>query len=202
MWAASALEFVSPIPLGAAIARVSKVTSVTAKSGGSGALVFVEVAHETLADGILAVREVQSLVYREAAPAGAALVPPPPGDNVFDPAGWDSTRALVPVEALLFRYSALTFNSHRIHYDAPYARDIEGYRALVVHGPLIASLLLDLARRELGENALASFSFRAVSPGMCGEPLHLALRREENGVTLAAFAGDGRKLMNAAAAVA
>ncbi|WP_295524741.1 hypothetical protein [Novosphingobium sp. Chol11] len=202
MWAASKLEFISLIPPAARIERVSKVASVAAKSGASGALVFVEVAHETLADGNLAVREVQSLVYREASPVGAAPVPPPPGDGAFDPAGWDHTRALVPAEALLFRYSALTFNSHRIHYDAPYARNVEGYRALVVHGPLIATLLLDLARREHGENALASFSFRAVSPGMCGEPMHLALRREGEELALAAFAGDGRQLMSASATLA
>ncbi len=202
MWAGSKLEFVRPIPRGAAVERVSKVASVTEKSGGTGALVFVEIAHETHVDGVAAVREVQSLVYREASPAGAAPVPPPLGNSVFDPAGWHGTRALVPGETLLFRYSALTFNSHRIHYDAPYARDIEGYRALVVHGPLIASLLLDLARRELGENALATFSFRAVSPGMCGEPMHLALRREDAGLALAAFAQDGRQLMTAAATIA
>jgi 3-methylfumaryl-CoA hydratase len=202
MWAGSKLEFLEPIPLDAPIERVSKVASITAKSGGSGALVFVEIAHETHAAGILALREVQSLVYREAAPAGAPLVQHSPGDGAFEPAGWECTRALVPGEALLFRYSALTFNSHRIHYDAPYARDVEGYRALVVHGPLIASLLLDMARRELGENALATFSFRAVSPGMCGEPMHLALRREETGVTLAAFTTDGRQLMTASATLA
>jgi 3-methylfumaryl-CoA hydratase len=199
MWAGSSVEFISPIALNDPIERISRVASITAKPGASGALVFVEVAHETLADGALAVREVQSLVYREASPAGAVLVPPPPKDATFDQSTWDSTRTLIPNEAVLFRYSALTFNSHRIHYDLPYARDVEGYRALVVHGPLIASLLLDLVRRELGELALASFSFRAVSPAMCGEPLNLAMRREDGGLVLAAFAQDGRQLMSAEA---
>ena len=199
MWAGSKVEFTGQIAPDATIERISRVASIKAKAGASGALVFVEVEHETLADGALAVREVQSLVYREASPTGAALVPPPPGDAAFDRSAWDSTRTLIPSEALLFRYSALTFNSHRIHYDLPYARDVEGYRALVVHGPLIATLLLDLVRRELGELALASFSFRAVSPAMCGEPLNLAMGREESGLILAAFAQDGRQVMDAAA---
>jgi len=95
----------------------------------------------------------------------------------------------------LFRYSALTFNSHRIHYDLPYARDVERYRGLVVHGPLTATLLLDLARRELGDNVLASFSFRGVSPAICGEALHLVMRGGGNDIELSAFASDGRHVM-------
>ena len=123
-------------------------------------------------------REVQSLVYREAAPAGSSPAPPAPGDGMFDPSGWDAHRMLVPSEPLLFRYSALTFNSHRIHYDLAYAMAEENYRGLIVHGPLTATLLLDLARRELGDNALKTFAFRGLTPGVCGEALHLALEKE------------------------
>ena len=102
MWASSKVEFVRPLGVGEAIERVSRVLSVTEKQGGSGALVFVEVAHETSGNGLLAVREVQSLVYRGAAPAGAPPAPPPPGGALFDPAGWDAHHTLIPGEPLLF----------------------------------------------------------------------------------------------------
>lgn len=200
MWAAGAAHFLAPIALGAAIERRTRVLSITAKQGGTGPLVFAELAHDTFADAVLAVRETQTLVYRDAPPPGSPPAPPPLGEGRFDPAGWDATREVLPTPALLFRYSALTFNTHRIHYDHPYATGIEGYRGLVVHGPLIATLLLDLARRTLGsETALAKFTFRAVSPAIAGEPLHLALRQEEGGIILAAHAADGRKIMAAGA---
>lgn len=199
MWASSRVEFVAPLHVGQAVERRSRVLSVTAKSGGSGPLVFVEVQHETSGDGVLAVREVQSLVYRDPAPAGSPAAPPPLGDGTFDPSGWDAHRALVPHEPLLFRYSALTFNSHRIHYDLAYATGEEGYRGLVVHGPLTATLLLDLARRELGDNALKSFAFRGVSPAICGEMLHLVLRSKDAAWELGAYAADGRQVMSASA---
>ncbi|KPF86970.1 hypothetical protein IP81_19175 [Novosphingobium sp. AAP83] len=199
MWAASAVEFLAPLRIGAAIKRVSRVKSITPKQGGTGPLVFAEVEHETSCGGVLAVREAQSLVYREASAQGGALAPPPPGAGRFDTSGWDATREVLPSEPLLFRYSALTFNSHRIHYDGAYATGVEGYRGLVVHGPLVASLLLDLARRELGEQALASFAFRGVSPAICGEALHLAMRQSEGGLELGAFASDGRPVMSASA---
>ncbi|MFT3977461.1 MAG: MaoC family dehydratase N-terminal domain-containing protein [Sphingomonas bacterium] len=201
MWAASRMEFLRPLRGGEAVERCSRVLSVTEKQGGSGHLVFVDVAHDVLGGGDLAVREVQSIVYREAAPQGAPPAPPPLGEGRFDAAGWQAVRALHPSEPLLFRYSALTFNSHRIHYDLPYATGQEGYRGLVVHGPLIASLLLDLARRELGDNALKGFSFRGVSPAICGEPLHLAMRGAGAEIELGAFADDGRQVMQARAAI-
>ena len=199
MWASSKVEFVAPLRVGAQIERRSKVASITAKSGASGPLVFVEIAHETFANGTLAVREVQSLVYRDPPPDGTPPSPPAPGHQAFDPAGWDVHRALEPSEPLLFRFSALTFNSHRIHYDAPYATDVEGYRGLVVHGPLTATLLLDLARRHLGDNLLKSFAFRGISPAIAGEMLHLVLRSKDAAYELAAHASDGREVMRATA---
>ncbi len=201
MWASSKIEFLRSLRPGEAIERRSQILSVTAKQGGSGQLVFVDVGHDTSGDAGVAVREVQSLVYREAAPASAPPAPPPPGDGRFDPAGWDVHRALVPAEPLLFRYSALTFNSHRIHYDLAYAAGEEGYRGLIVHGPLTATLLLDLARRELGDNALKRFAFRGMTPGVCGEELHLAMRGSGEAIELGAFASDGRQVMSATAAV-
>ena len=173
--------------------------SVTAKQGGSGQLVFVDVAHETSIPAGRAVREVQSLVYREAPLPGTPPAPPSLGEGRFDPSEWTTHRALVPSETLLFRYSALTFNSHRIHYDAPYAVDEENYRGLVVHGPLTATLLLDLAQREFGDNTLKSFAFRGVSPAICGEMLHLVLRSKDAAFELGAFASDGREVLRASA---
>jgi 3-methylfumaryl-CoA hydratase len=200
MWAASQIAFHAPIAIGAAIERVSRVVAVSEKTGRSGRLAFVDIAHHTTADGTLAVVETQTLVYREAAAPDAPLSPPPLGEERFDAAGWDAHRVLVPDPRLLFRYSALTFNTHRIHYDAPYAQGVERYRGLVVHGPLIASLLLQLAARELGENVLRSFAFRGLSPAIAGEPLHLVMRASSEGYELAAFADDGRQVSAAHAA--
>jgi 3-methylfumaryl-CoA hydratase len=201
MWASSRIEFIAPLRPGEAVERVSRVVAINAKQGATGSLVFVDVAHETAGEAGLAVREVQSLVYREAVPAGAPPAPPGPGEVSFAPAGWQVHRALVPNEVLLFRYSALTFNSHRIHYDLAYATGEEGYRGLIVHGPLTATLLLDLAQREVGDNALRRFAFRAISPGVCGEALHLVMRPAEDGFELGAFAGDGRQVLAATAGI-
>lgn len=201
MWASSKIAFHAPIAIGAAVERVSRVASVSEKAGGSGRLAFVDVEHTTKANGTIAVIETQTLVYREAAAPDAPLSPPLPGEGTFDPSAWDAHRALTPDARLLFRYSALTFNTHRIHYDAPYASAVERYRGLVVHGPLTASLLLQLAAQELGENRLRSFAFRGLSPAIAGEPLHLVMRKGEAGYELAAFAGDGRQVTVASAAL-
>ncbi len=199
MWASSKVEFVSPIAAGAAIIRTSTVAAVSQKSGGSGSLVFVDVDHDTTADDRLAVRERQTIVYR----AATAPVAPVPAPANIDPdlTGWDWHRSLLPSEPLLFRYSALTFNSHRIHFDRPYAVEAEGYRGLVVHGPLTATLLLDLAARHLGPNRLRNFAFRGVSPAFAGEPLHIAGRLAGDTVVLEALGGDGRTVMAATASL-
>ena len=201
MWASSKIAFHAPIAIGAVIERTSRVASVSEKAGGSGRLAFVDVEHMTRANGTVAVIETQTLVYREAAAPDAPLSPPSPGEGRFDPSTWDAHRSLTPDARLLFRFSALTFNTHRIHYDAPYAEQVERYRGLVVHGPLTASLLLQLAARELGENRLRTFSFRGLSPAIAGEPLHLVMKKGEAGYDLAAFAGDGRQVTQASATV-
>lgn len=202
MWASSAIRFHRPIAVGASIERVSRVISITPKLGNRGDMVFVEIDHETSADGEPAVSERQTAVYLEALANDAKLSPPEPGEGRFDPTAWDSHRVLLPDERLLFRYSALTFNTHRIHYDAPYARDIERYRGLVVHGPLTASLLLQLAADRFGENRLATFSFRGLSPAVANEPLHLVLRGTDDAIAIAAFADDGRQVTKASATLA
>jgi 3-methylfumaryl-CoA hydratase len=198
MWAGSDIAFLTPIAVGQAIERVSRIISVEEKYGRSGALAFVTLEHAYSADSAVAVKESQTLVFREAPPPGTPPVPPLPSDATFEPSGWDRIERRVPDAPLLFRYSALTFNTHRIHYDADYVRDAEGYRGLVVHGPLMASLLLQLAAREVGENALKRFAFRAVGPAIAGEELVLALARRDT-LALGVFAGDGREVMRAEA---
>lgn len=200
MWAAGTVAFHAPLRPGALVTRQSQIARIAAKTGSTGALVFVDLVHEVRQNEVLALIETQTLVYREAAAAGAAPTPPPPGPGSFDAAAWTVVRTIDPSPVLLFRYSALTFNSHRIHYDRPYATTVEGYRGLVVHGPLMASLLLDLARRHSGDNRLTAFRFRALSPAIAGEPLHLALRHAGDGtLALGVFAEDGRAILEAGA---
>lgn len=202
MWAGSRIAFHRPIAIGDAIERISTIAAISEKNGGSGRLIFVELDHATTAGGALAVEERQTLVFREAASTTAPLTPPEPGAARFDPSEWSAHRTIEPGACLLFRYSALTFNAHRIHYDAPYARDVERYRGLVVHGPLTASLLLQLAGAQFGENRLARFAFRGLSPAIAGEPLHLVMRGAGDALAMAAYAGDGRQVAAAEAALA
>ncbi len=199
MWASSAIEFRAPLAIGAQITRKSRVVSISEKEGGSGKLAFVNVEHQTHANGTLSVVETQTLVYREAPATDAPLSPPALGKESFDASDWDAERTLTPDPRLLFRYSALTFNTHRIHYDLPYAKEIERYRGLVVHGPLTASLLLQLAAQELGENRVRQFDFRGVSPAIADEPLHLVMRKDDDAYELGAFAADGRQITKAKA---
>jgi 3-methylfumaryl-CoA hydratase len=199
MWAASEIEFLEPIPIGADIERTSRIASIAEKEGKSGKLGFVDVEHVTKADGSIAVREKQTLVYRDAVAGDAPLSPPEPSRAAFDAASWDQHQQITPDPRLLFRFSALTFNTHRIHYDLPYARNVERYRGLVVHGPLMASLLLQMAAKVLGENKLKTFNFRAVSPAIADEPLHMAIRKSGDGYELGTFASDGRQCVKASA---
>jgi 3-methylfumaryl-CoA hydratase len=198
MWASSNVKFHVPLTSGMAISRQSTISNIAEKQGASGPLVFVTIGHETWAEGVLAVSEQQSVVYRDAPTAAA---PTPLNKGMADLSAWTICRTIIPSAPLLFRYSALTFNSHRIHYDQPYASSVEGYRGLVVHGPLIASMLLDLAAHEFGQNALTQFSMRAVSPAFAGEPLHLAGSVDGRVVSLAALANDGRTIMSAEAQI-
>ncbi|MBX9858101.1 MAG: MaoC family dehydratase N-terminal domain-containing protein [Sphingomonas sp.] len=198
MWASSKIDFLSPIPAGAAITRQSTVADIQEKTGTAGALVFVTIEHLTHAEGVAAVREEQTIVYRAASTDAPA---PRPADQPVDLSDWPWRRPLTPGPTLLFRYSALTFNSHRIHYDLPYAVEEECYRGLVVHGPLTATLLLDLVAREIGHNRLRHFAFRGAAPAFAGEPLHLVGRQTGDAITLSALGGDGRTIMTADAAL-
>lgn len=202
MWAASETAFLAPIPVGATVTRTSTIAAIEEKQGSSGALAFVTLDHALSADGVPVVREKQTLVYRELA-GGEAASPPPPqptDDGVLRAlTPYAHQRKITPDEALLFRFSALTFNTHRIHYDAPYATGIEGYRGIVVHGPLTATLLLNWAGGLYG--AIRRFAFRAVSPAIAGEPLTLGAREESGRIILAAHGPDGRECVKASAEV-
>jgi 3-methylfumaryl-CoA hydratase len=159
MWAGGRLEFVRPMRVGETYTRTSRIADVQHKEGRTGPLVFVVARHEIgNVDGI-AIAEEQDIVYRDQAKRGEPAQAAPPA-----PAGAAWGRAVQPDEVLLFRYSALTFNGHRIHYDRRYATETEGYPGLVVHGPLIATLLLDLLRRQMPEAQIARLEFRAASP--------------------------------------
>ena len=174
MWAGSQLEFHAPLRVGDAIARTSTIADVTDKSGRTGRLVFVKVRHEVRRAGesAVALTEFHDIVYREAAKP-EDVAPPPKAAPASS--AWE--REWIPDDVLLFRYSALTFNGHRIHYDRRYVTEVEGYPGLIVHGPLIATLLLDLLRHERPDADVARYEFRAVRPlfdispfFVCGEP--------------------------------
>jgi 3-methylfumaryl-CoA hydratase len=172
MWAGSRLEFHRPLRVGDEITRISRIQSVQEKQGRSGPLVFVTVRHEISNREGLAITDEHDIVFREHAKPGEPQTVPPsaPPDHTWE-------RVIHPDDVLLFRYSALTFNGHRIHYDRRYATEVEGYPGLVVHGPLIATLLMDLLRRHLPSSNAKAFSFRAISPlfdiapfSVCGKP--------------------------------
>jgi len=159
MFAGGRFEFHHPLKVGEPMTRTSRITDVSGKTGRSGTLVFVTVRHEFANVGGIALTEEHDIVYREN-PRADVPVPKP----TAAPAGETFSREIVPDPVLLFRYSALTFNSHRIHYDRPYVTGVEGYPGLIVHGPLIATLLVDLLRRRLPDAKVARFSFRAMRP--------------------------------------
>lgn len=163
MWAGGRLAFHKPLTVGKVVEKTSTISKVSAKSGRSGKLVFVTVVHHYICDGVLCVSEEQDIVYREAvpaAPAGASLSARL--DNGMTSAEWIDRKVTSP--ALLFRYSAVTFNTHRIHYDRAYATNEEGYPGLVVHGPLAATLMLGCFVEREGAESVKSFAFKGVRP--------------------------------------
>lgn len=161
MWAGSQFEFSRPLRVGDTVTRHSTIVDVTEKPGRSGPLVFVKVRHEIhrADEPSPALIEFHDLVYRDAPTAGAVAPPPTLAPET---SSWE--RKISPDPVLLFRYSALTFNGHRIHYDRRYVTEVEAYPGLVVHGPLIATLLLDLLRREMPDADVSRFQFKAIRP--------------------------------------
>ena len=199
MWASSSVSFEQPLRLGDDITRVSTIASIEEKSGKSGELVFVAIDHETRVGDRVAISERQNIVYRQP----AANIAPAQPDNAspVDVSGWDWQQPITPSEPLLFRYSALTFNSHRIHYDKPYAVQEEGYPGLVVQGPLMATLLLNLAASKLGANKLSSFSFRGQAPAFANAAIYLVGKQDGENIRLAVIGNNGKEIMSAHAAI-
>ena len=195
MFGGARLRYLAPLPVGIPITRRSRVADVAAKRGGSGLMVFVTVAQTYSAEGVVCVDEEQDIIYREAAAPGTPT--PPPSASPVPDAPWAQTWHPDPVT--LFRFSALTFNGHRIHYDRPYATGEEGYPGLVVHGPLTALLLAELCRAGSGGQPLAAFSFRARAPLFDTGPVHLRGTPSVDGrqVTLGAYSPTGQLAMSA-----
>jgi 3-methylfumaryl-CoA hydratase len=187
MWAGGRLTFRAPLPIGATGTRTSRVLGVSEKRGASGNLVFVTVGHHIEYEGKLCLTEEQDIVYRamplpgSGAPAPTAAPPNP---------AW--SRTITPDPVLLFRYSALTFNGHRIHYDRDYACGIEGYPGLVVHGPLVATLLADLLQRHMPDAQMSAFAFRAVGSLFDSEPFTLCGLPNPDGRSVQLWAQNAR----------
>lgn len=163
MWAGGRLNFHAPLHVGESVSRTTEILSIKEKTGSQGKLVFLTLKHSLSNDAGLALEEEQDIVYRQ--PSTTALPPPATETPAAD---WREGFSADPV--VLFRYSALTFNAHRIHYDLPYATGEEGYPGLVVHGPLTATLLLDAFMRRTGRQP-KSFSFRGQAPLFAGRAM-------------------------------
>ena len=196
MWAGGRIDFLRRIPFGAEMTRRSTIADIADKSGASGPMTFVAVRHEISVEGEVAIREERDIVYREAPNAGAPAPTRRSSPPAEDP-DFSRTMALGPVD--LFRYSALTFNAHRIHYDRDYATGIEGYPGLVVHGPLIATLLVDTLLRWKPAAPLARFAYRARSPLFDGRPFGLFAKGAAEAAILWAQTPGGQVAMEATA---
>lgn len=195
MWAGSRLNYMADLPVDALATRASRIVKVENKTGKRGGLWFVTVEHTTSCDGQVCIVEEQDIVYREATAPGTPLVAP---QQHAAQAQWGN--AFEPDTTLLFRYSALTFNGHRIHYDQDYARNDEGYPDLVVHGPLTATLLQQLALQQGQGRALSRFDFRGVSPLFVNRGFQLEGHAADDGsLSLWARGPNGELAMSATA---
>lgn len=197
MWAAGAMEVERPLVLGRPAEKDTLIRSVDAKTGSSGALVFVRLEHTLSQQGRVCIRETQDLVFRD---RPSSVAPLPPGQPAPAAAHW--TRRVTPDPVLLFRYSALTFNAHRIHYDRSYAIEQERYPALVVHGPLLATLLLELTAAVLPDDMLHGFRFKALRPTFDTSAFTVNARRDGSQLELWTADADGYRCMSAEAQLA
>ena len=174
MWAGGEINYSGSIHPGDQVKRVSEVEDAVLKSGKSGRLCFVTVRHSYSVNGREVINDRQDIVYREESrPAAAAPLPEPAARSA------DAVE-ITATPSLLFRYSAITFNGHRIHYDDPYARNVEGYEGLVVHGPLQATLMLNLAAKRMAQD-LKRFSYRGLNPLICGRQFLVETKEADNG---------------------
>lgn len=194
MWAGGEIEFLEPLRVGDESMRTSRIADVTVKSGSTGTLCFVAVEHTVTSPRGVAIRERQDIVYREitsGAPAGAKAPPPPPK------AQHRETHVSDPV--LLFRYSALTFNGHRIHYDRDYVTKVEGYPGLIFHGPLQAALIIEMAARLRAGKAPKKFTYRGLQPLFEGTEFSINANETEAGMELWTANAEGQPTMKGTA---
>ena len=196
MWAGGRLQYLSPLAVGADVARHSEILSIQAKEGRAGRLFFVTIRHRVSSGDMLCIEEEQDIVYREADTGKGPKPTPAPA-----PEGAAWSEGVTPDPVLLFRYSALTSNGHRIHYDQPYARNEEGYRDLVVHGPLIATLLQNFAASLKPDAALARVDYRGMAPLFVDRPFRIEAADGEgpHDLMLWAKGPDGEYAMKATA---
>jgi 3-methylfumaryl-CoA hydratase len=191
MWAGSDFEFHELLKVGDEIKRVSTIAQVTQKSGRTGELIFVKVRHQLYRNQSTncALTEHHNIVYRPA-PSRSDVAAPPIAAPQVSPQHAHWQRQIVPGDVLLFRYSALTFNGHRIHYDRQYVTQVEGYPGLIVHGPLIATLLMDLLRRHLPSAQVTHFEFKAIRPTFDIEPFSVHGEPSPDGKSVRLWARD------------
>ncbi|MEU3785917.1 hypothetical protein [Streptomyces sp900129855] len=194
MWAGGRCEITRPLRLGEPTERISSLRAVTAKQGRTGEMLFITERREFRQQDRVCLVEEQDIVYRSGRTAGQH--PTALDESAFPHPDAPWQLPLRPDPALLFRFSALTANAHRIHYDTPYAQDEEGYPGIVVHGPLLALLMLELPRRHAPDRPVRSLSYRLRRPvfagerlAACGAPaddradLHIATHREDRHAT-------------------
>jgi 3-methylfumaryl-CoA hydratase len=189
MWAGGELDFHAQLPLGATVEKRSRIVSVELKQGRSGELVFVRVLHEIVHEGRIALTEHHDIVYKDPSPPGGRVA-------VTEMPAAQHSKHFLPTSTALFRYSALTFNGHRIHYDMDYCREIEGYSNLVVHGPLHATLLAGYAQDVSGKR-LKTFRYRGVQPSLLGCELTINAARTGDDTLLWTSLPDGAVSMRA-----
>ena len=194
MWAGGELVFDGGFQVGDEVVKTSAIEAITFKTGGTGRLGFVTVRHLYSVGGRRRLDERQDIVYRAPPAPGAPAASPAPA-----PAGKvERVWEVASTPTLLMRYSAMTFNGHRIHYDDPYAREVEGYAGLVVHGPLQATLMLNIAADVLGRLP-KRFSYRGLSPLICGAPFRVeAIAAPDGGLTTRAVSAEGVATMSGA----
>lgn len=187
MWAGGRFRFLASLVIGAPASRVSTIASIDIKTGSSGQLAFVTVAHQISCAGQVCVLEEHDIVYRDMPAPGAIAAKPKlaPVDSLW-------SRTITPDPVLLFRYSALTFNGHRIHYDRQYVTAVEGYPGLIVHGPLIATLLIGLVREHLPDERIAEFEYRAVGSLFDIDTFSIHGQPDADGRTIALWAANAR----------
>jgi len=198
MWAGGRFKFEKPLRIGETVDKTSTIKDIKTKNGRSGKLCFVTVEHVYSVKDEQRFSEQHDIVYRDNPPPGSAQPtrqPAPPSDNQ----SWQWQRVVTPDPVLLFRYSALTFNGHRIHYDRTYCQEVEGYPGLVFHGPLTATLLMDLLLKNNPDAWISAFDFRALAPLFDTNPFKIVGNEEAGSAELQASTHQGITAMKASA---